>query len=263
MEVGMFPSVAIPAILPVRSIADRNCGTPSRPSNTAGSRNIVSTGGGAPQCQERAHTNMTAEKSTDSTNKDTKACSSDTPALDFGMLYEKFRRPIHSYIYRLLGNQEDADDLTQEVFTRAYVAWNDLYDRENLSPWLYRIATNLCVDLLRQRKRISRWMRIRRNRAGEYPEGPSEEDVSYLPSNTGGIPEIAEREHIRLALAKMPVEYAIALVLSAAQGVPYQEIAVIVGISQNAAATRISRAKRMFAEQYQRLSVTGDVQREP
>ncbi len=117
MEVGMFPSVAIPAILPVRSIADRNCGTPSRPSNTAGSRNIVSTGGGAPQCQERAHTNMTAEKSTDSTNKDTKACSSDTPALDFGMLYEKFRRPIHSYIYRLLGNQEDADDLTQEVFT--------------------------------------------------------------------------------------------------------------------------------------------------
>ena len=76
-------------------------------------------------------------------------------ALDFGALYEKFSRLIHSYIYRLLGSQEDADDVTQEVFTRAYLSWNDLYDRDNLSPWLYRIATNLCVDQLRRRKRIS------------------------------------------------------------------------------------------------------------
>src|SRR6266700_6901641 len=151
---------------------------------------------------ERAHASMKTRKPGDAQPIDGTSCPDDASVLDFGMLYEKFRRPIHSYLYRLLGSQEDADDLTQEVFTRAYVAWNDLYDRENLSPWLYRIATNLCVDLLRQRKRISRWMRIRRNRAGEYPEGPSEEDVSYLPSNTGGIPEIAEREHIRLALAK-------------------------------------------------------------
>jgi RNA polymerase sigma-70 factor (ECF subfamily) len=52
----------------------------------------------------------------------------------------------------------------------------------------------------------------------------------------------------------MPYDYAIVLVLSAAQGVPYQEIAEIAGISPNAAATRISRAKRMFVELYQRLS---------
>jgi RNA polymerase sigma-70 factor (ECF subfamily) len=52
----------------------------------------------------------------------------------------------------------------------------------------------------------------------------------------------------------MPAEYAIALVLSASQGVPYQEIAIITGISPNAAATRISRAKRMFAEYYSRLN---------
>jgi len=178
------------------------------------------------------------------------------------MLYEKFRRPIHAYIYRLLGSQEDADDLMQEVFTRAYVSWDDLYDRENLSPWLYRIATNLCVDLLRRRKRISWWPLTRRNRADEHLESASEEDISYLPSDSGGIPEVAEREHIRLALANMPADYAIVLVLNAAQGVPYQEIAAIVGISSNAAATRISRAKRMFVEQYQRISVTGSKREE-
>ena len=173
------------------------------------------------------------------------------------MLYDRFRRPIHSYIYRMLGSLEDADDLTQEVFMRAFTAWNDLYERDNLSAWLYRIATNLCVDLLRRRKRISWWPLIRRNHAGEHFEGAIEEDSSYLPANSGGIPEIAEREHIQLALASMPVEYAVALVLSAAQGVSYQEIATIVGISPNAAATRISRAKKMFAEHYQRLNKEG------
>jgi RNA polymerase sigma-70 factor (ECF subfamily) len=93
---------------------------------------------------------------------------------------------------------------------------------------------------------------MRRNQNGELSNG--DEEISYLPSDTGGIPEIAEREHIRLALANIPADYAVVLVLSAAQGVPYQEIGKIVGISPNAAATRISRAKRLFAEQYKRLS---------
>jgi RNA polymerase sigma-70 factor (ECF subfamily) len=174
-------------------------------------------------------------------------------SLDLIMLYEQYKRPIHVYIYRLLGSQEDADDLTQEVFMRAFVSWNDLYDHNNLSPWLYRIATNLCVDLLRRRKRIS-WWPLARRRTDQQSERGVEEDASYLPTDTGGIPEVFEREHIRMALASMPEDYAIVLVLSAAQGVPYQDIAQIVGISANAAATRISRAKRMFAEQYQRLS---------
>jgi RNA polymerase sigma-70 factor, ECF subfamily len=75
-------------------------------------------------------------------------------------LYERFWRPIHFYIYRLLGSQEDADDVTQEVFVRVFTAWNGFHDRDNLSAWLYRIATNLSVDLLRRRKRISWWSLI-------------------------------------------------------------------------------------------------------
>ncbi|HEU5376172.1 MAG TPA: RNA polymerase sigma factor [Ktedonobacteraceae bacterium] len=175
-------------------------------------------------------------------------------SLDLILLYEKYKRPIHTYVYRLLGSQEDADDLTQEVFMRAFVSWHDLYDHENLSPWLYRIATNLCVDLLRRRKRIS-WRPLARRRSGNQQiEQGYEEEAPYLPADSGGIPEVFEREHIRLALASMPEDYAIVLVLSAAQGIPYQDIATIVGISSNAAATRISRAKRMFAEQYRRLN---------
>lgn len=174
--------------------------------------------------------------------------------MDFGTLYEKFKRPIHSYIYRMLNSQEDADDILQEVFTRAYLAWDELYDRGNLSPWLYRIATNLCVDVLRRRKRIAWWPLSRGRRGDTADEQRPDEEAWRLPPDSGGIPEVGEREHIQETLARMSHEYAVALVLSAAQGIPYQEIAAIMGISPNAAATRISRAKRIFAELYQRIA---------
>src|SRR5216683_4735548 len=256
MEIGMFNSIAIPGILPTWLGAGTNNEIPSRSANNHGSIAIVSTSERVPQSQERAHASMTRNKSTDSSDIDTITHSSDVQVLDFGMLYEKFSRPIHTYVYRLLGSQEDADDLTQEVFTRAYIAWNDLYDRDNLSPWLYRIATNLCVDQLRRRKRISWWPLARTRRDGEAGEG-RDEDMWHLPPDNGGIPEVGEREHIQRALANMPHDYAVALVLSAAQGVPYQEIGGILGISPNAAATRISRDKRMLIDVYQRFSDEG------
>src|SRR3989441_9276585 len=104
---------------------------------------------------------MTVRRSADAYEefpyKDSSEASLFDDAHALSALYEQFRRPIHSYIYRLLGSQEDADDVTQEVFVRACISWNGLYERDKLSAWLYRIATNLCVDMLRGRKRISWW----------------------------------------------------------------------------------------------------------
>lgn len=239
--------VAIPGILPAWLVGEIEA-------------NAAPIGKQLPQRLERAHAGMKTEKKGEPQHPDTASCVDDAgvaSATDFGVLYEKFRRPIHSYIYRILGSLEDADDITQEVFTRVYISWQDLYDHANLSPWLYRIATNLCVDLLRRRKRISWWPLSRGRWGDETSEQAQEQEAFYIPPDSGGIPEVGEREHIRRTLTSMPHEYAIALVLSAAQGIPYQEIALIMGISPNAAATRISRAKRMFATQYQRLSEDG------
>ena len=229
----MFYSLAIPAILQIDS-------------RKADLRDVHS--------EERVPASMTVEKSVDPQGSNV---ASKDAALTLTMLYEQFRRPIHAYVYRLLGNQEDADDITQEVFVRACTSWNGLYERERLSPWLYRIATNLCVDQLRRRKRISWWPLSLRFRKDDPDEDVVNDDNSPFLADSGGIPEIAEREHIRLTLMSMPEDYAVVLVLSAAQGIPYQEIATILGISPNAAATRISRAKRMFAEKYQRISKEG------
>ncbi len=242
----MFYSVAIPGILPERPVA-----TPCLEDRYA-------------QRKESVHVSMTAKKPVDAHKEhagaDSVLLSDDARALS--ALYEQFRRPIHSYAYRLLSNQEDADDVTQEVFVRVFTSWDGLHDRDNLSSWLYRIATNLCVDLLRRRKRISWWPLTHHKRDEEHFHGALIDESFLLPPDNGGIPEVAEREHIQLAIAKMPEEYAIALVLNVAQGVPYQEVAAIVGISPNAAATRISRAKKMFAEHYECLSREGNGKRE-
>jgi RNA polymerase sigma-70 factor, ECF subfamily len=204
---------------------------------------------------------MTGRRSADakeSPNKDNREASFCDDAHTWGaqylQLYERFRRPIHSYICRLLGSQEDADDVTQEVFVRLFTAWDGLQDRENLSAWLYRIARNMSIDLLRKRKQIYWWSLTPHTRGDEYVHSEFSDERFFLLPDDGGIAAIAEREHIQLAIVNMPEDYAVALILNVAQGVPYQEVAARVGISPNAAATRISRAKKMFGKHYQRVS---------
>ena len=182
------------------------------------------------------------------------------------LLYERFRRPIYTYMYRLLGNQDDAADATQEVFLRLCLHWEQLRDRESLGEWLYRVATNLCIDLLRKRKRLSWWKLPRHSRDDEGDGDESEEDAcAFLSAEHSSILVVAEREHIQLALARLPHEYAVVLVLSVVQDIPYREIAGIIGLSPGATASRLSRAKKMFVEQYQRINqeLEGQQEKQP
>lgn len=260
---SMFYSVVIPGILQAWVQNEGYAESEIAPPSALHGRNAVAVlQPGMSERREDRSARMTVDKSAEPPRSEGRgfAAKAGMPmagsdvALTLTALYEQFRRPIHSYIYRLLGNQEDADDVTQEVFVRACTSWDGLHEREHLSPWLYRIATNLCVDILRRRKRISWGPLTLRSRWEEQGEATLHDDMSAILAHSGGIPEIAEREHIQQALHSIPAEYATVLVLHAAQGIPYQEVATVVGISPNAAATRISRAKKMFAEQYRRIS---------
>src|SRR5579863_8625825 len=183
----MFYSVVIPAILTTRSPGTRRKGYSGQTGQT--------------RQKEKAHAGMTTEQSGDSQalHAAQRASSADE-ARALSVLYEQFKRPIHSYTYRLLGNSEDADDVTQEVFVRACTSWGGLYERDNLSAWLYRIATNLCVDMLRRRKRISWWPLSWGNKNDGVYEQKQDDEAGYLPADSGGIPEVGEREHIRRTL---------------------------------------------------------------
>jgi len=214
-----------------------------------------------PALQEEQHARGHASSTTTGTYTDSQGADSassldETQALS--LLYEQSRRSIYSYSYQLLGNREDAADVTQEVFLRACLAWKSLRDHERLGVWLHHVATNVCLDLLRRRRRLSWWPLTRCSQKGMAASGVSEDDpISLLPPDDGGIPEIAERDHIQHVFADMPPEYAIVLILSTVQGLPYQDIATIIGLSPTATAARISRAKKLFVAQYQRLSHDG------
>ncbi len=211
--------------------------------------------------REGEHTNTGGRALAGAPGIDPALLSEDTQRLT--LLYERFRRPIYTYMYRLLGNQEDAADATQEVFLRACMHWEKLRDRESLGEWLYRVATNLCIDMLRKRKRLSWWPLTGHHRDEQREEGEREEDACiFLSTDHGGMLAVAEREHMQLALGRLPHEYAVVLVLSVVQGIAYQEIATILGVSSGATASRLSRAKKMFVEQYQRISQENDEQQE-
>ena len=164
------------------------------------------------------------------------------------MLYERFRRPIHSYIYRMLGSLEDADDVTQEVFMRAFAAWNDLYERDNLSAWLYRIATNLAISELRKRKR-----RRLVSLTGFFQESEGREAREFNPSDSGPLQDAVlvdteRREAVQRAISTLPEKYRAPLVLRDVEGKSYDEIARILETSEGTVKSRISRARGFLRE---------------
>jgi RNA polymerase sigma-70 factor, ECF subfamily len=169
-------------------------------------------------------------------------------------IYAEYSAPLHTYAFRLLGNQEDADDITQDVFIRAHHHLAELRDQARLKPWLYRIATNLCMDQLRKRARARRILGIP---VALYPSGPEEDTQPHVEvAQPGAVEEIegvAERDHIAMALRQIPLKYAAPLVLHGVHGLNYREIAEALGLTPGAAAVRLTRARDLFAKAYEAI----------
>ena len=166
--------------------------------------------------------------------------------------YMQYSVAIHSYAFRLLGNQEDADDVTQEAFIKVHYRLVQLRDAARLRPWLYRIATNLCMDLLRKRSRTRRilGLSVPFEFGSSEGDGGSPQEVAQ-PGSTSAIDGVAERDVIVRALRRMDPKYAVCLVMHSAQGLSYREIAEILGITPGAAAVRLARARDMFGRYYE------------
>jgi RNA polymerase sigma-70 factor, ECF subfamily len=176
-------------------------------------------------------------------------------ALSEGLLteaYVQYSAAIHSYAFRLLGNQEDADDVTQEAFIRVHYRLKQLRDADRLRPWLYRIATNLCMDHLRKRARTRKifGLPVPMETGSSDSDSGSSYDVAQ-PGSTDAIDGVAERDVIVRTLRRMAPKYAVCLILHSAQGLNYREIADVLGISPGAAAVRLARARDMFGRYYE------------
>jgi RNA polymerase sigma-70 factor (ECF subfamily) len=154
------------------------------------------------------------------------------------VMYSAYKSRIYTFLLRLLADPEGADDLTQDVFTKAYQALGTLTNEHRVLPWLYRIATNTAIDHLRRKRRFT-WLRVGRL------AGTGEEPL--MRDHHGELPE---RDQVQSVLAGLPVEQSTALLLHALEGYSYKEIAEIQACSVTAVRSRLARARKAFKTRY-------------
>lgn len=127
---------------------------------------------------------------------------------DVEALLERHRVELTGYCYRMLGSPFDAEDAVQDTFVRAWRGWASFQNRSSPRTWLYRIATNVCIDMLGARKRRARPMDLGpASPAGTelgapLPEGTWIEpapDTFVLPPTRDPAEQLAQRESVRLA----------------------------------------------------------------
>ncbi len=156
-------------------------------------------------------------------------------------LVADYQTAILNYLYRLVGDMELAEDLTQDTFVKAYGALGRLNLRPEAAPqrraWLYRIAHNTATDHLRRRSRL-RWLRL------DEARRQGEEDP---------IEDIVRREPALQALNALPSEQRDILILFGYVGLAAAEVAAVMGITPETARKRRQRARDAFAAQLARL----------
>jgi RNA polymerase sigma-70 factor (ECF subfamily) len=166
--------------------------------------------------------------------------------LDFDELIGAYQERIYNCVYRLMGNSEDAYDLTQETFLRAYAALPKIKGELKVGPWLYRIATNLCMDQLRRRKLI-RWEPLDTLLSVFHPKQVAKDN----PERESLRQE--SREMVHRVLEKLPPKYRACLVLREYQDMSCEEIAEVLGTTRSAVKSLLFRAREEFRVVHARL----------
>ena len=198
---------------------------------------------------------------------------------DFEAIFLRFQTPITNFIYHLIGNREQACDLAQDVFVKAYRALlgGTVVQPGALSAWLYRIAANTTTDTLRRRRLIS-WLPLSlfnedrgigagvlSDSGGAANEGmnSAEESIEGRASSVSSLYErngydggrfeshVADREIIERVFKKLPPKYAVCLWLYENDGLSCAQIAQVLNISSSAVKMRLMRARERFIGLYQ------------
>jgi RNA polymerase sigma-70 factor (ECF subfamily) len=170
----------------------------------------------------------------------------------FEQIFQQFQRRIYNVVYQMVGQAEDAEDLTQEVFVRAYQGLPRLHEEETFSSWLHRIALNLCRTHL---KRSRRWRGLTAEEP-PTPDGEAGETLLDQVPDPAGTPaeQIAEKELqsvVRRAVASLPVHYREVVVLHHLEGFDLETIAAMLGCAEGTVKSRLARGRAMLKERLQ------------
>ena len=169
----------------------------------------------------------------------------------FTEAYELHVDAIYRFILRLLGNPTDAEDMTAETFLRAYQGWSELLDPASVRAWLFRIAYNRCIDLMRQRQR-HQTIPLDTTTVDEMTQ------MFTIPVDSTEAPlkELIRSESAELlqeALLRLrPIDRTV-LVLGELEDTPNREIAKIVQRSEPAVKSLRQRARKALRDEVLRI----------
>jgi RNA polymerase sigma-70 factor (ECF subfamily) len=162
----------------------------------------------------------------------------------FEGLVQEHKDRIHGYICRLTNDSPDAEDLTQEVFIRAYQAMGAFRHDAAVDTWLYRIATNLVIDRFRRAKRTPQWV--------SFGGGTTDEEEWELPGGErdGNPQEHAQRaelqRYVQRAVYSLPPKLRAVVVLHDMKGLSYEEVAQAVGCPLGTVKSRLFNARLLL-----------------
>jgi RNA polymerase sigma-70 factor, ECF subfamily len=152
----------------------------------------------------------------------------------FNQLILRWERPIYALAYRVIGQEEDARDVAQETFLRAFRALPGFKGQAKFSSWIYRIALNLCRDWIRRKKRTP---------VSQLPEDVDLSELAAEQGPTESVEELVARRELSAvveeAMTLLPEEQRTAVILKEYHGMTFQEIADLQGCPLSTVKTRL------------------------
>jgi len=160
---------------------------------------------------------------------------------DFLKIYEKYKDRIYNQAYRILGNKEDAEEATQDVFLRIYKFYEDFRGEAKLSSWIYRISANVCISRAMSKRKDIDYL--------EENEGIKHKNISEKTKDPEELFQSKEfRDIILNLISKLQPKYGSMLTLFYFEEMSYREISEILKIPEGTIATHIFRAKTLLKD---------------
>lgn len=159
----------------------------------------------------------------------------------FRFLVERYSRPVFRVAYRVTGHEQDAEDVVQETFLRAYRQIGQFEERSAFSTWLYRIAFNCAHDLLRQRPKGKRLQSLDDEDASPVLE-PADGSAEANPHRT--LADVEFKGKLRDAFGELSLQERAAFMLRHFEGLSIEEIGKVLGLQQSATKHSVFRAVR-------------------
>ena len=177
----------------------------------------------------------------------------------FGMLVDEYQYKIYGYVSRMLHDPDEAEDIAQEVFIRAYENLAGFREASSFQTWLYRIASNLAIDAARARKR-HRAETFSLDRPLETNQGEVERQFAAERRGPAGLAESSELQRlVAEALAELSPKLRNVVALYDLEGLSYNEIAQVLGCPVGTVKSRLFNARNQLRERLEEKIDTEDL----